>query len=128
MSDDNRPESLRVVSVCRGHRCEALLAQQPRDGLHVLRETVAATTHGVLVSTGCVGACAHAPVVRLGTGEHRDGGLSVHLSHALGPVRADAMAALAEHLRTRPDADLPAELRQVQMPTAVPAGPFARGR
>ena len=90
---------LRVVAACQGHRCRALLAAQDPDGMTALRDAARDSRHGVLVSTGCAGPCAHAPVVMLGTGVVEDGTLRTAHTALLGPVGPPQVAALASHLR-----------------------------
>jgi len=115
-----RPESadlLRVVAACQGHRCRALLAAQDPDGMTALRNAVRSSPHGVLVSTGCAGPCAHGPVVVLGTGVVEGGTLRTAPTAVLGPVGPAQMAALAAHLRSVARVLAP-ELAQVRL-TAV---------
>lgn len=58
----------RLVAVCTGHRCAALLEHSCGQALPLLRTAVRASPDVVLMSTGCVGACAQAPVVALSEG------------------------------------------------------------
>lgn len=52
----------RAVTVCTGHRCAALL--DPKGPVWAeLRDAVQASYGAVLVSAGCPGACARAPVL-----------------------------------------------------------------
>lgn len=99
---DGQPGSadlLRVVAACQGHRCRALLAAQDPDGMTALRDAARDSRHGVLVSTGCAGPCAHGPVVVIGTGVVHDGTLRAAHTALLGPVGPAQVAALGGHLR-----------------------------
>lgn len=58
----------RLLAVCTGHRCAALLEHSCDQALALLRTAVRASPDVVLVSTGCVGACAQAPVMALSEG------------------------------------------------------------
>lgn len=107
-----------VVAVCQGHRCRALLAGQEPTGLAVLRHAVAGSRLGVLVTTGCAGRCADAPVVVVGVGRHEAGRLSVATQAALGPVGPAHVQVLAEHLRSGPG-PLPPPLREVRLAAAA---------
>jgi len=90
---------LRVVAACQGHRCRALLEAQDPDGMTALRDAARNGHHGVLVSTGCAGPCAHGPVVVLGTGVVEDGALRMAHMALLGPVGPAQVTALGGHLR-----------------------------
>jgi hypothetical protein len=135
--------SEQVVAVCQGHRCRALLSLQQPPGLPALREAVRRSRSSVLVSTGCLGPCAHGPVVAVGSGRHAGGALVLTPQALLGPVDAGSVAALGRHLSaTGPDAPpaaagappaaadtLPAELDPVRLrPPAAPGASGRRGR
>lgn len=103
-----------VVAVCQGHRCRALLAGQEPPGLAALRQAVAGSRLGVLVTTGCAGRCADGPVVVVGVGRHAGGRLQVATQAALGPVGPAHVRLLAEHLRSGPG-PLPPLLGEVRL-------------
>lgn len=52
-----------LVTVCLGHRCAALHNTGDTDRLGPLRHAVRNCAQAVLVSTGCLGPCALAPVM-----------------------------------------------------------------
>lgn len=111
------PEQAVVVAVCQGHRCRALLAGHEPDAMSTLRAAAARSDHGVLLSTGCAGACSHGPVVTLGEGRSDDETLHVTTSAVLGPVGPTQVQALAQHLQT-PGPRLPATLAEVRLRAA----------
>lgn len=111
-------EPVRVVAVCQGHRCRALLAAQEPHGMTALREAVRHSHRGALVSTGCAGPCAQGPVVVLGEGLVDAGRLRTTPQAVLGPVRADQVRVLSGHLRSEGGL-LPAELVDVSLPVRV---------
>lgn len=110
-------EPVRVVAVCQGHRCRALLAAQEPDGMTALRHAVRSSHRGALLSTGCAGPCSHGPVVVLGSGVVQDGALHTAQQAVLGPVGPAQVAALGAHLRSAGRVLAP-ELAQVRL-TAV---------
>ena len=91
-----------VLAVCTGERCSSLARTGPGVPPS-LRSAVGASHYGVLVSTPCLRACEHAPVVALGQapGAPHSGarsgaaGVQVRISTWLGPVQADELAALS---------------------------------
>lgn len=113
-----------AITVCTGHRCAALLQHAAADALPCLRSAVRASDRGVLISTGCVGACAQAPVVALSTGmTPRASGqdavrLAVREATWLGPVGLDEVHALCAWVGGDVEQDLPPVLgAAVFMPT-----------
>ena len=73
---DNAP--LLVVAVCGGQRCRALRALQddrspgtPPSSL-VISETVRSTRRSVMLSTDCLGPCAHGALVTVGWATMKD--------------------------------------------------------
>lgn len=70
MNRDEEP--LLVVAVCDGHRCRALRAlrdDQPSGSpgsSSLIREAVRTSRHTMMLSTTCLGPCAHAAVVAVG--------------------------------------------------------------
>lgn len=97
------------VTVCTGHRCSALMCAQQPNGLGRLRAGVASSSEAVLVSMGCVGACAQAPVVALSTGQRCGQRLDLTCTTWLGPLGPEAVEALADHV-CRPNGPLPRAL------------------
>ena len=88
-----------VMTVCTGHRCTALHQMAPAaQVLPPLRTAVGASEHAVLVSTGCVGACAQAPVVALSAGRSTGGRLELTATTWLGPVGPAQVSALCDWL------------------------------
>ena len=81
----------RLLAVCTGHRCAALLEHSCDQALPLLRTAVRTSPDVVLVSTGCVGACAQAPVVALSEG----------VAGSAAPTAADEPAAGATRLAAR---------------------------
>lgn len=115
---------VRVVAVCQGHRCRALLAGHQPDGMSVLRTAAGRSDRGALVSAGCPGLCAQGPIATVGAGAVRAGVLHLPERVVLGPVDAGAVAALGEVLRGSGPVVLPALLDELVLPTAT----FASGR
>lgn len=62
-------ERVLLVMVCNGPRCAAL--QRLREDTHTdaLRSAVRERPHSVLMSTGCLGRCAHGSVAAVGAAE-----------------------------------------------------------
>lgn len=122
MTSSARP----VVAVCTGHRCAALFATAGVPALPDLRSAVRSSEQSVLVSTGCVGACAQAPVVGLSTRVDtrasrplRDGGagqtrLALQPTAWLGPMGRTEVQALCRWVTDDGAAPLPAELVDVR--------------
>ena len=79
-----------VVTVCTGHRRAALLEHCAADTLPCLRSAFRASRKAVLVSTGCVGACAQAPVMALSQGRTGRSGLELLHTCWLGSGRPRA--------------------------------------
>lgn len=104
-----------VVTVCTGHRCAALLEHSASGTLPCLRSAVRASRQAVLVTTGCVGACAQAPVMALSEGRSGRAGLELLHTRWLGPVGRQQVEALCQWL----DEPLPDRL-----PVAVAAAVF----
>ena len=111
MSTDRPDDVLRVVAVCHGHRCAALLAGQEPDGLGSLRRAAGASARGVLVSTACPGLCAHGPVVTVGDGVVDGGTLHLTSWTAVGPLDAPAVAAVTHLLAGTGPVVVPPSLR-----------------
>lgn len=125
----------RLLSVCTGHRCAALLEHSCDQALPLLRTAVRASPDVVLVSTGCVGACAQAPVMALSEGVTGPAGqaaaadepaagatrLAARRTTWLGPVgpaEVDGLCAWAgEGRHTSP---LPGRLRQAVFHPVAP--------
>lgn len=99
-----------VITVCTGHRCAALLEGAAGDSLPSLRSAVRASAQAVLMSTGCVGACAQAPVVALSAGLVSQGWLDLQRTSWLGPVGHQEVRAICDWLADDGAAPLPAEL------------------
>ena len=82
-----------VVVLCTGHRC-AGLHRLAGGGVEQVRAAVAGSVDGVLVTTGCLGACARAPVA--GVGRRAPGATTstplTWLAGADAPVLTDALA------------------------------------
>ena len=55
-----------VVVLCTGHRCAGLHGLAGAGGVEQVRRAVAGSRDGVLVTTGCLGACSRAPVAGVG--------------------------------------------------------------
>ena len=77
---DNAP--LLVVAVCGGQRCRALRALQddrspgtPPSSL-VISETVCSTKRSIMLSTDCLGPCAHGALVTVGWATMKDNTLA----------------------------------------------------
>jgi hypothetical protein len=92
-----------VVAVCAGHRCRALRALHDPAATgdstgDLLRQAVRRRPRAVLISTGCLGPCAHGCVAAVGTGTAAGGEISwagrpVGLGMVEMPQRAAALAA-----------------------------------
>lgn len=85
-----------VITVCTGHRCTALHQFTGAAVLPPLRVAVGASERAVLVSSGCVGACAQAPVVAVSAGRQAGGRLELSATTWLGPVGPAQVSALCE--------------------------------
>lgn len=109
----------RVIAVCTGHRCAALLPRSAPDWPD-LRAAVRTSEQVVLVSTGCVGACAQAPVVAVAcpvhVQPHAGGHVQIDVPPGcttwLGPVGHEQVQALCVWLRGRDLDTLPLTLDQ----------------
>ena len=124
--DDSPLEVLRVVAVCQGHRCAALLAGQEPAGLESLREAAAGSAHGVLVSATCPGLCADGPVATVGSGSAGDGTLRLAGWTVLGPLDTPAVAAVAGLLAGRGSVVVPAALQPLALSTTARAPATSR--
>lgn len=83
-----------VITVCTGRRCAWLLERRVGAAMPALRSAVQVSSQTVLVSIGCVDACAQAPVVALSHGTCQPGRLELHNTTWLGPVGRDQVNAL----------------------------------
>lgn len=122
-------EEVRVVAVCQGHRCRALLAAQQPAGLTVLREATGRSARGVLVTTPCPGLCTHGPVATVGPGRIDAGRALLDGAAVVGPLDATSVATLAGVLDGPGPLVLPDELQQLALalvPQAAPAEPRRR--
>lgn len=99
-----------VITLCIGHRCAALLG---RSALHLvpsLRSAVRDSSRAVLVSTGCLGTCAQAPVMALSDGISEQGRIELCSTSWLGPVGEDQVLAICSWVAGEPRPPLPPTL------------------
>ena len=106
-----------VVTVCLGHRCAPLLCHHAPAAMVGLGAAVADSTSVILVSTGCVGTCAQAPVVVLSQGDRQGERLELRTNRWLGPVRDAEVDALCHWVRDGACTPLPDPLAVVVFST-----------
>lgn len=99
-----------VITVCTGHRCQALLEGSSRGAMPLLRSAVRNSSQAVLLATDCVGACAQAPVVAVSHGRCEDGRVEAEHTAWLGPVNRKQVWALCGWVAAQQPLPLPAPL------------------
>lgn len=99
-----------VVTLCVGHRCAALLGRSALHLVPFLRSAVRDSSRAVLVSTGCLGACAQAPVMALSDGISEQGRIELCHTSWLGPVGEDQVLAICSWVTGEQRAPLPPAL------------------
>ncbi len=102
-----------VITVCTGYRCAALLEASAGACLPSLRSAVAASSQVMLLSTGCVDACAQAPVMALSSGLGGQGHDDVVSTSWLGPVGPEEVCMLSGWIAAGSDEPLPPPLTDV---------------
>jgi len=114
-----------ALLLCAGHRCSALLRRSAQvDHEEQLRRAIRATRGAVMLSTGCVQACALAPVAAVARRGGTDQlGPAVWLAGLDNPERSRS---LQDWIRaggpsgSRPQQDLPAGLTGAVLAVAPP--------
>lgn len=101
-----------VVTLCVGHRCAALLGRSALHLLPLLRSAVRDSSRAVLVTTGCVGACAQAPVLALSDGVAEQGRFELCRTSWFGPVGEDQVLAICSWVGGDPRPPLPPALTE----------------
>jgi len=99
-----------VITLCIGHRCAALLGRSALHLVPLLRSAVRDSSRAVLVSTGCVGACAQAPVLALSDGVAEQGRFELCRTSWLGPVGEDQVLAICSWVGEEQRPSLPSTL------------------